>query len=187
MSSWPCCPATRSSQLPCTLWGVPSAFTKFQRNGWGGLGRGDGLVHICSFILSTGFSSNEYRPLQLKCCSYYRTTFLHCCCLCWNWYATGKGGWVRQNCPSVALFLFPWWRWLLDKSATLRTTSPPLSLGSASTCTSLQSAERAATLLHCYSICWGCCNHWTASVAPFCVLPAPMPFLLTPTAHLQMS
>lgn len=59
-------------------------------------------MNICSFILSTGFSSNEYRPLHLKCCLCSFTTFFFCCCLHWKRRLQEGGCWGRQTCASAA-------------------------------------------------------------------------------------
>lgn len=140
-------------------------------------------MNICNFILSTGFSSNEYRPLHLKCCLYSFITFFLLLpplemagyrswgrgeadlCICGFFFFFGDGGCLTEVLPFAPCFHC-------------------LSLGSASLCTSLRSTERR---LHCYITCWGCRHCWTASAAPFSVLPAPMPLLLTFTAHIQMT
>lgn len=145
-------------------------------------------MNICSFILSTGFSSNEYRPLHLKCCLCSFTTFFFCCCLHWKRRLQEGGCWGRQTCASAAfsfsLLIVAAWQQCYPLHHFSTVSIPGLSINVHQPHVH---REEAATLLHCYTTCWGCCNCWTGSAAPFSVLPAAVPLLLTFTAHLQMT
>lgn len=58
-------PAARSCQLHCSFSGTLPASTRLHSDGWRRSAEGDAKSHICGSVLSSGFSSNQYRWVRM--------------------------------------------------------------------------------------------------------------------------